>query len=90
MSETGAELSVGRRWIRAEAEQLVAEFEAIGEALTGERTGQVLSREIHSLPRRRQGFRDVDAVSIGGRQQRARLLCRRAKHWRGAATFRYT
>jgi hypothetical protein len=41
------------------------------EALTGERTGRVLSREIHSLPRERQALRDADAVGKGGRQHRA-------------------
>ena len=38
------------------------------EALTGERTGRVWSREIHALPRKRQVLRDADAVEIGGRQ----------------------
>jgi hypothetical protein len=38
------------------------------EALTGERTGRVLSREIYALPRKRQVLRDADAVEIGGRQ----------------------
>jgi hypothetical protein len=38
------------------------------EALTGEGTGRVLSREIHSLPRERQALRDADALGKGGRQ----------------------
>lgn len=38
------------------------------EALTGERTGRVLSREIYALLRKRQVLRDADAVEIGGRQ----------------------
>jgi hypothetical protein len=38
------------------------------EALTGERTGRVLSREIHSLSRKRQVLREADAVGKGGRQ----------------------
>ena len=38
------------------------------EALTGERTGRVLSREIHALPRERQVLRDADAVEWSGRQ----------------------
>jgi len=38
------------------------------EALTGERTGRVLSREIYALPRKRQVLRDADAVEVGGRQ----------------------
>jgi len=41
------------------------------EALTGERTGRVLSREIHALPRKRQELREADAVGKGGRQHRA-------------------
>ena len=32
------------------------------EALTGERTGRVLSCEIHALPRERQVLRNADAV----------------------------
>jgi hypothetical protein len=43
------------------------------EALTGGRTGRVLSREIHALLRKRQVLRDADAVEEGGRQHR---LCR--------------
>ena len=38
------------------------------EALTGERTGWVWSREIHALPRKRQLLRDADAVERSGRQ----------------------
>ena len=38
------------------------------EALTGERTGRVLSCEIHALPRERQVLRNADAVETGGRQ----------------------
>ena len=40
------------------------------EALTGGRTGRVLSREIHALPRKRQVLRDADAVEVVGRQYR--------------------
>ena len=40
------------------------------EALTGERTGRVLSREIHALLRKRQVLRDADAVEESGRQHR--------------------
>jgi hypothetical protein len=40
------------------------------EALTGGRTGRVLSREIDDLPRKRQTLRDADAVEIVGRQHR--------------------
>jgi hypothetical protein len=42
------------------------------EALTGERTGRVLSREIYALQRKRQVLRDADAVEEGGRQHRLR------------------
>jgi hypothetical protein len=41
------------------------------EALAGKPTGRVLSREIHSLPRKRQVLREADAVGKGGRQHRA-------------------
>jgi len=40
------------------------------EALTGERAGRALSREIHALLRRRQVLRDADAVEKEGRQHR--------------------
>ncbi len=40
------------------------------EALTGIRTGRVLSREIHALLRKQQVLRDVDEVENGGRQYR--------------------
>ena len=39
-----------------------------GKALTEERTGWVLSREMHALLRKRQALRDADAVGVGGRQ----------------------
>jgi|ERR1700739_1003040 len=42
------------------------------EALTGERTGRVLSREIYALLRKQQVLRDADAVEMGGRQYRVR------------------
>ncbi|MBI4509294.1 MAG: hypothetical protein HY698_06635 [Deltaproteobacteria bacterium] len=38
-----------------------------GEALTGERAGRVLSREIHAPSRKRRVLRDADAVEMGGR-----------------------
>jgi|SRR5580692_2356034 hypothetical protein len=38
------------------------------EALTGERTGRVLSREIYALLRKQQVLRDADALEIVGRQ----------------------
>ena len=40
------------------------------EALTGGRTGRVLSREIHALQRKQQVLRDADAVEECGRQYR--------------------
>jgi len=40
------------------------------EALTGEGTGRVLSREIYALLRKQQVLRDADAVEMGGRQYR--------------------
>ena len=40
------------------------------EALTGGRTGRVLSREIHALLRKQRVLRDADAVEMEGRQHR--------------------
>jgi hypothetical protein len=40
------------------------------EALTGGRTGRVLSREIYALLRKLQVLRDADAVEVRGRQYR--------------------
>jgi hypothetical protein len=40
------------------------------EALTGGRTGRVLSREIYALLRKRQVLRDADALEVVGRQYR--------------------
>jgi hypothetical protein len=40
------------------------------EALTGERTGRVLNREIYALSRKRQVLRDADAVELSGRPYR--------------------
>lgn len=42
------------------------------EALTGGRTGRVLSREIYALLRKRQVLRDADAVEVRGRQNQMR------------------
>ncbi len=44
------------------------------EALTGERAGRVLSREIYALPRKRQELRDADAVGVSGRQYQVHHL----------------
>ena len=41
-----------------------------GKALIEERTGRVLSREMHALSRKRQELREADAVVVGGRQHR--------------------
>ena len=51
-------------------ESCVSVREDEGEALTEERTGRVLSREIHALPRKRQVLWGADAVEGGGRQHR--------------------
>jgi hypothetical protein len=40
------------------------------EALTGGRTGRVLSREIHGLLRKQQVLRDADEAEVDGRQYR--------------------
>jgi hypothetical protein len=48
------------------------------EALTGGRTGRVLSREIYALLRKQQVLRDADAVETRGRQhwvRRHRKAC---------------
>ena len=39
-------------------------------ALTEERTGRVLSREMHDLQRKRQVLRDADVAEVNGRQYR--------------------
>ena len=53
-------------------ESCVVVREDDGEALTGERAGRVLSREIHEPLRERWRLRGADAVEIGGRQHRRR------------------
>lgn len=45
-----------------------------GKALTEERAGRVLSREMHALPRKRQVLRDADAVGVSGRQYQVHHL----------------
>jgi hypothetical protein len=52
----------------ANPESCGAAREGGDEALAGERTGRVLSREINALPRERQVLRDADAVEKVGRQ----------------------
>jgi len=49
-----------------------------GEALTGGRAGQVLSREIHDPRREPWPLRGADAVEQGGRPY---LLCRQRETW---------
>jgi RNA-directed DNA polymerase len=44
--------------------------EGSAEALTGGRTGRVLSREIYALWRKQQALRDADGVEDVGRQYR--------------------
>ena len=53
-------------------ESCAAAREDRGEALTGEGTGRVFSREIHALGRESEAFRGADAVSVCGRQDRMR------------------
>ena len=43
-----------------------------GEALTGERAGEVLSREIEPPSRKRWPLPGADALELGGRQNRER------------------
>jgi hypothetical protein len=46
------------------------------EALTGGRTGRVLSREIHALLRKQQVLRDADEVENCGRQYLVHRHCK--------------
>jgi hypothetical protein len=50
------------------SESCIGPREGAGEALTGVRTGQPLSREIETPPRKRWLLRGADAVEISGRQ----------------------
>ena len=52
-------------------ESCVADREVGSEALTGVRTGWVLSREIHAPGRKPRVLRGADAVEVSGRQHRA-------------------
>jgi hypothetical protein len=52
----------------AGAESCIGVRKGAGEALTGVRAGQVLSREIETPPRERWPLRSADAVEISGRQ----------------------
>ena len=56
-------------------ESCVGVREDEGEALTGERAGRVLSREIYALLRKRQVLRDADAVEVSGRPHWVHRLC---------------
>jgi hypothetical protein len=49
-------------------ESCVSARKDAGKALTEERTGLVLSREMHALLRKRQVLRDADVVEVNGRQ----------------------
>ncbi len=54
--------------IRTGSESCIGVRKGTGEALTGVRIGQVLSREIETPPRKRWLLRGADAVEIVGRQ----------------------
>jgi len=54
--------------IRTGSESCIGVRKGEGEALTGVRTGQPLSREIETPPRKRWLLRGADAVEISGRQ----------------------
>ena len=58
--------------IHTGSESCIGIREGGGEALTGERTGQPLSREIETPLRKRWLLRGADAVEISGRQNRKR------------------
>src|SRR5207253_10883715 len=54
--------------IHTGSESCIGARKGAGEALTGVRTGQVLSREIETPPWKRWLLRGADAVEISGRQ----------------------
>jgi len=54
--------------IHTGSESCIGARKGAGEALTGVRTGQPLSREIETPPRKRWLLRGADAVEISGRQ----------------------
>ena len=54
--------------IHTDSESCTFVRECEGEALTGVRTGQVLSREIEPPSRKRWSLRGADAVGLSGRQ----------------------
>ena len=54
--------------IHAGSESCIGARKGAGEALTGVRTGQPLSREIETPPWKRWPLRGADAVEISGRQ----------------------
>src|SRR5574342_825998 len=56
--------------IRTGSESCIGTRKDAGEALTGVRTGQPLSREIETPPRKRWLLRSADAVEMSGRQNR--------------------
>src|ERR671925_2414736 len=58
--------------IHTDPESCILVRKGVGEALTGERAGQVLSREIEPPSRKRWPLLGADAVELGGRQNRER------------------
>src|SRR5512144_2087868 len=54
--------------IHTGSESCIGTRKGAGEALTGARTGQPLSREIETPPRKRWLLRSADAVEMSGRQ----------------------
>jgi hypothetical protein len=54
--------------IHTGSESCIGVRKGAGEALTGVRTGQPLSREIETPPRKRWLLRSADAVEMSGRQ----------------------
>ena len=54
--------------IHTGSESCIGTRKDAGEALTGVRTGQPLSREIETPPRKRWLLRSADAVEMSGRQ----------------------
>jgi hypothetical protein len=62
--------------IHTGSESCIGARKGAGEALTGVRTGQPLSREIETPPRKRWLLRGADAVEISGRPHRGRRYTR--------------
>src|SRR5437870_1084066 len=60
---------------RADSESCIFVRKGASEALTGVRTGQVLSREIEPPSRQRWPLRGADVVELSGRQDWRRRYC---------------